>query len=182
MAIDMEQIPPSDPDEIQQFWELARERAGLGRLMAVTGIDSSASVPAQSWAFGDSPRLADELLDLVLAGAKTATSAALWEFTEAEEPVPARGDLSIVLDGRGHPRALIRTTSVVTTTFDEVDAEHAFREGEGDRSLEAWRTEHELYFRRQMQGRAAGFSPDLRVVLERFEVLFPTRIGRGPVR
>ena len=44
-------------------------------------------VPAQyqdlpRWAFGDNPALADELLALVLAGKKTATCGALWQYED----------------------------------------------------------------------------------------------------
>ena len=46
------------------------------------------------------------------------------------------GDVGlIVTDGRGIPHALIATTRVDVVPFDEVSAEHAFLEGEGDRSL-----------------------------------------------
>jgi uncharacterized protein YhfF len=53
--------------------------------------------------------------------------------------------------------------------FDEVDEEHARLEGEGDRSLAHWRTDHERFF---SEASARGFEPDMPVVLERFEVIY----------
>ncbi|MGV8966902.1 MAG: ASCH domain-containing protein [Cellulomonas sp.] len=159
-------------DEISAFWELARRGVGLGWLGVVVGPSPSDSVPPPAWAFGDSPELADALLGLVLAGTKTATSSGAWEYDD-EAPLPAEGDLSIILDGRGHPRALVRTTTVRVVPFAEVDAEFARREGEGDLSLEAWRTGHEAYFRRNLVARGGTFDPSVPIVTELFEVRFP---------
>jgi uncharacterized protein YhfF len=171
-------VPGADGDEIAAFWQLARGRAGLGRLAVLVGAGSRATVPPPAWAFGDSPRLADELLDLVLRGVKTATTSAVWEHTEAGTPLPEPGDLSIVLDGRGHPRALLRTTDVRTVRFADVDAEHAYLEGEDDRTLETWTAEHDRYFRRLAAAAGRTFDGDTEVLLERFEVRFPAR-ARG---
>ena len=43
----------------------------------------------QSWSFGDSPGLADELLALVLMGKKTATCGALRDYIADGTPIPA---------------------------------------------------------------------------------------------
>lgn len=66
----------------------------------------------EAWAFGAESTQADELLGLVLAGIKTGTASSLWDFEAEGEPLPAAGDLSILLDGRGEPRAVIRSTDV----------------------------------------------------------------------
>lgn len=168
-------VPVPDGDEIAAFWHLARGRAGLGRLAVLVGTGARASVPPPAWAFGGSPRLADELLALVLDGTKTATTTALVELTDAGEPLPERGDLSIVLDGRGHPRALIRTTDVRVVRFADVDAEHARLEGEDDRSLATWVVEHERYFARVLAAAGRRLDGDTEMVLERFEVRYPPR-------
>ena len=85
---------------------------------------------AVTFQFGDSPELADELLALVLAGAKTATCGALRDFDE-KEPVPEPGRRDVVLDGRGRPACAIETLSIVIQRFDEVDEAFAVAEGEG---------------------------------------------------
>jgi uncharacterized protein YhfF len=159
-------------ERITAFWESARPKAGRTSHGGAVGERSENVVPPPAWAFGDSPGLADELLGLVLAGTKTATASALWEFEVAEEPLPRRGDLSIVLDGEGVPRALIRTDAVETVPFDEVTAEHARLEGEDDLSLAAWREGHETYWRRTLEAAGRTFDPSMPVVCERFTVLY----------
>ena len=66
---------------------------------------------APAWAFGDSAGQADELLELVLAGIKTATCSALAAHG-ADEPLPQPCAVEVILDGDGRPRAVIRITSV----------------------------------------------------------------------
>lgn len=160
-------------DEILAFWEVARVRAGVVRFASVLGPGVPGTLVPPSWSFGDDPALADALLALVLDGTKTATSTALAEFEAGDEPLPARGDLSIVTDGAGRPGALIRTTRVETVPFDQVDAAFAAAEGEDDRSLDSWRVEHERYWRRVLEPLGAQFSPTMPVVTERFELLYP---------
>lgn len=159
--------------EIQAFWEMARGRANLGRLDVVTGTSVASAVPPPVWSFGDGPRLADELLGLVLDGTKTATSSSLAELEAGGEPVPRPGDISILVDAEGHPRALIRTTRVDVAAFRDVTEEFAALEGEDDRTLMSWRQEHERYFRRVLEGTGVEFDESLPVALEQFEVLYP---------
>ncbi|PFG43851.1 uncharacterized protein YhfF [Isoptericola jiangsuensis] len=175
---DAPQEPQGQLDDVQQaelitaFWESARPKAGRTSHGGAVGERSENVVPPPAWAFGDSPVLADELLGLVLAGTKTATASALWEFEAAAEPLPRKGDLSIVLDGAGSPRALIRTDAVETVPFDEVTAEHARREGEDDLTLESWRAGHEAYWRRTLEATGHAFDRSMPVVCERFTVLY----------
>jgi uncharacterized protein YhfF len=125
-----------------------------------------------AWAFGATPEHADGLLALVLSGVKTGTASALWDYEHSGDPVPAEGELSIILDGAGAPRAVIETTSVRIVPFDEVDAEHAHAEGEGDRTLAAWRDIHERFWREHSES-PRGYAPDMPVVCERFRVVHP---------
>lgn len=158
-----------DLDALVTYWESVRAKARIGRIAVVTGPGALASVPPVAFAFGDGPELADELLGLVLAGVKTGTSTAVAEL--GEEAPPREGELAIVLDGAGHPRALIRTTSVVQCAFRDVTPDFAASEGEGDRSLAYWRREHERYWRRVLGDER--FSEDIEVLCETFEVLDP---------
>ncbi|WGR68060.1 MULTISPECIES: ASCH domain-containing protein [unclassified Bradyrhizobium] len=115
----------------------------------------------RSFAFGDSPALADELLDLVIKGIKTATCS-----TEDEPNTSTPSERWVVLDGRGVPRCVIETSEVTYRRFDEVDADFAFDEGEGDRSLAYWRSAHRTYF-----GRLGRFSEDMMLMCERFRLV-----------
>ena len=158
-------------DEIADFWESSRVRAGLGRIAVVGGLTVAEGVAPMAWSFGDTPEQADRLLELVLAGTKTATSSALSEYDDEDAPLPRAGDLSIVVDGAGHPRALIRTTAVEVVPFGEVTEDFAAAEGEGERSLESWRSDHTEFFRRALG--VESVPDDFMVVTERFELLYP---------
>ena len=89
-----------------------------------------------SWYFGDSEELADELSALVVAGVKTATASLVWSYEAVNEPIPKVGDLSIITDFEGKPLSIIETTEVRVCPFNQVDAQFAYDEGEGDRSLD----------------------------------------------
>lgn len=143
---------------IVRFWADARE-----------AVPSLPVEPPEAWAFGATSKHADELLALVLSGIKTGTASALWDHG-ADEPIPAVGDLSIILDGAGEPRAVIETVAVETVPFDQVTAEHARVEGEQDRTLESWRRIHEEYWRKNSTN---GFARDMPVVCERFHLVHP---------
>ncbi len=115
----------------------------------------------RSFAFGDGPALADELLDLVMRGVKTATCS-----TEDEPNTSTPGERWIVLDGRGEPRCIIESLEVSYRRYHEVDAAFAREEGEGDRSLAYWREAHRGYF-----GRQGKFSEDMMLMCERFRLV-----------
>ena len=159
-------------DALVAFWQAAQAHLGMGRMDVVMGPGGYDLVPPPVWSFGDSPELADELLDLVLAGRKTATAGAVSEYEAGGEALPQVGDLAVVTDGAGTPRVVLRATQVDVVPFDEVTAEHAALEGEGDGSLESWRRDHEAFWRRTLPG--GSFDRRMPVVLERFEVVYPT--------
>ena len=113
-------------------------------------------------AFGDGPELADELLALVLAGYKRATC---WSAADGLLGA-SLGGRWVVEDGTGRPRAVVETVDLRQQRFDEVDADFAAAEGEGDRSLAYWREAHRRYFNRN-----GGFAPDMMLWCERFELI-----------
>jgi uncharacterized protein YhfF len=121
---------------------------------------------AVTFSFGDSPELNDALLELVLAGKKTATCAALRDFGPDGEELPVVGRRDVVLDSYGDPACAIETVEVTIKRFDEVDAEFAAAEGEGDQTFESWKASHKRYF-----ARTGGFSYDMKLVCERFKVV-----------
>jgi uncharacterized protein YhfF len=130
----------------------------------------------ESFFFDDNEPSANQLAALVLAGRKRATAALLWCHEQEGKPLPRPGDLSIVTDFAGTPLCVIETSRVDIVRFDEVSAEFAATEGEGDASLAYWRRTHEAFFGREC--RRIGRVPDPRmpVVCERFEVVFRTTL------
>ena len=123
-----------------------------------------------AWAFGDE---ADELARLVNAGIKTATASAGPLYDLDGEALPKAGQYSVILDSRGEAVCVIRTTRVFVAPFSQVDATHAYREGEGDRSLAYWRQVHERFFRAEMKAAGLRFHEDMPVVCEEFRKVFP---------
>ena len=149
------------PQEVYEFWERAKSEMGI------EGDFQDA------WGFGDSPELKDELLDLVLEGRKRATTPSVKELEMDGEAGPRVGEHNIILDGTGRPRAVIRTVSVRRTRFCDIDEEHAFEEGEDDRTLESFRQEHIKYYKRIGRTMGFEFSEEMEVILERFELVYP---------
>lgn len=116
----------------------------------------------ESFSFGDSPEMTDELLSLVLSGKKTATS---WAATHGSLNSEV-GKKQIIEDSKGNPRAIIETTELKLQKFSEVDEAFAREEGEGDLSLEYWRKEHQRYFTQERT-----FSPEMNVYCQRFKLV-----------
>ena len=122
-----------------------------------------------AWAFGAEP---DLLADLVVKGIKTATASAYDEHIFYDEPLGDVGALSIILDGQENAVCIIETTKVTVLPFKDVSEQHAFKEGEGDRSLAYWRQIHEELFTKWLTEIGLSFGPESKVVLEEFRVVY----------
>ena len=133
----------------------------------------------EAFHFGDSEALADELAALVAAGTKRATAGLLWSYEAEGKPLPKPGDLSIVQQWSGEPVCIIETVSVVVVPFEEVGAEFAATEGEGDGSLECWRAGHWAYFGRECARLGKRPSASMLVVCESFKVVYRGRASEA---
>lgn len=164
----------TDDETYDAFWERAKEHLRLNAAPGYFGASALEAIRPPAWSFGYTPELADELLELVLEGRKTAGAGALWEYEVEDEPLPTVGTLGIVLDGAGQPRAVVVTTAVEVVPFDQVTEEHARLEGEGDLSLAYWREAHRHFFTglAERSADAQGFSDDMPVVCEQFDVVY----------
>jgi len=60
--------------------------------------------------------------------------------------MPTVGHLQVVIDWNGKPICIIEIDSVETCKYNEVTAEFAHAEGEGDGSLKWWREAHWRFF------------------------------------
>lgn len=151
------------PATIRAFWAW---------YAATAGNDVSARF-YEAFHFDDNEPSANELAALVLAGTKRATASLAWSFESSGKPPPKRGDLSVVTDWDGRPSSIIETTQVDVVPYEEVSAEFAAVEGEGDKSLRYWREAHWAYLGRECA--RIGRAPNLLmpVVCERFEVVYP---------
>ena len=151
------------PTHIQPFWK---------SFEAAIGHDASSRF-YESFHFGDSETNANALGNLVLQGPKRATAGLLWTNEIKNRPIPKIGDLSVVTNWQQEPLCIIETTQVEIVPYEEVDADFAAVEGEGDGSLRYWREVHWLYFSRECQ--RLGKEPNLRmpIICERFKVVYP---------
>lgn len=135
-------------------------------------INPNAPKDYEVWAFGDSKEMADELAKLVLVGTKTATASNYTLYELEDESLPNVGLHNVILDGEGRAVAIVETTSVEVVPFDEVTEDHAFLEGEGDRSLKYWRNVHEIFFKKEFENIHTEFHYKTLVVCEKFQLVF----------
>lgn len=123
----------------------------------------------EAWAFGGAP---DLLAGLVVRGEKTATASAGPLYALENEPLPQVGEYSVILNAQDEAVCIIRTTRVYTCPFHAVSPEHAYKEGEGDKSLAYWRAVHAEFFTACMAEAGLRFTPDMPVVCEEFELVY----------
>jgi uncharacterized protein YhfF len=166
--------PPDKTDATDSFFRAFKLDAGVG-------ADDYAVV-----AFGDSEAMADELLELALIGIKRATASLARDYagggSDGKEPLPKVGDLVVVVDGRGKPRCVWRTTDIELKPLNEVDDAFAFDEGEGERTRDWWLKAHRDDFTRQAAREGFDMHDGIETVFERFTVVWPRLYADGPKR
>jgi uncharacterized protein YhfF len=155
------------PPHVAYFWHDYANAAG--------SVDETRFYEA--FHFGDSEELADSLAKLVLSGVKRATAGSVWSFEAEGKRLPQPGDLSVVTNWAGTPLCVIETLAVDIVPFNEVTAEFAATEGEGDGSLSFWREAHRQYFTRECARMGRQFAEDMLVACERFRVAFQPSNG-----
>ncbi len=150
------------PTAIAAYWK---------RFSAATGNTDSTRFYDVAY-FGDSEALANALADLVLKGIKRATAGSLASFEHEGKRPPRPGDFSIITNWAGAPLCVIETTRVDVVPFDQVTAEFAATEGEGDGSLEYWRAAHTAFFSRECARIGEVFSESMLIACELFHVVY----------
>ena len=146
---------------IEQYWQEFLQKTG--RPPETTYFES--------FHFTNDERLANELLELVLAGKKRATSSSLLCYAAGEDPKP--GNLSIVTDWDGNPHCVIETQAVQIIPFCEMTFEICSREGE-DECLETWQAGHRSFFAQDCVEMGYEFTETMPVVFEDFAVVYRT--------
>ena len=151
-------------DRVEAYWQ---------RFLASLPVDSpyhQHGYNAEKW--GDHRELAEELGTLIAAGTKTASCSSLWEWEAEGNPIPEVGLITIVLNWEGAPLCIIETVEVEIKPYNQVDAQFAYEEGEGDRSIQYWREAHWRYFSRTLAAIDREPSEDMSLVCERFRVVY----------
>lgn len=93
-------------------------------------------------------------------------------YLAENSPLPTVGAHSVLLDTAGNALCVLRNIAVTVVPFCMVTEQHAYKEGEGDRSLRYWREAHRKFFTSELKEIDATFSEDMLVVCEEFEVVF----------
>lgn len=110
--------------------------------------------------------------ELIKKGEKLAScSLDIWYSQEGEER-PETGHLQVVTDWHGEPQCIIKITEVSTCAFNQVSAEFAAAEGEGDKSYAWWRDAHWTFFSKECEELGIEMREDILLVLEHFEVVY----------
>ena len=163
------------PDHLKHIKEESKKYKG--ELMtpqemwnAYKKINPSIGDEIDAWAFGVE---ADLLADLVLRGEKIATASAYDLYALEDEPLPQEGTFDVILDSQNQAVCIVEITKVSVQPFHQVSAEHAYKEGEGDKSLAYWRQVHEEFFTEWLEEAGLTFTPDSKVVLEEFRKVYP---------
>ena len=125
----------------------------------------------EAWAFCGGGAAGDELAKLTLQGIKTATASSLIAYA-CDDEIPTAGCYSVILYDNGEAACVIRDTIVSIVPFDEVSPEHAYREGEDDRSLAMWRDVHRRFCTPDYEAAGKPFDEHGLCVLEEFEVVY----------
>ena len=113
-----------------------------------------------NWHLGDNKETADELFELVIRGEKTATS---YLYTDDQNEL----GFSILTNWDESKKALLLTNKVYVIPFDKVTRQHAFKEGEGDKSLKHWKEIHKNFFNLDK----IEFNKNSKIICEEFELI-----------
>lgn len=132
-----------------------------------------------SFYFCDNKKDADDCAELVVNGIKRATATSLWWFEINSEPLPEVGDQYVVTDWNGNAKAVIETTKIDKVPYNEITSEFAAIEGEGDKSLEYWKSVHKAYYKREMEPHGVKFDENMIIVCEYFKTIYTVKDQNG---
>jgi uncharacterized protein YhfF len=134
-----------------------------------------------------------ELVDLVLAGTKTATAGLAVELELDGETMPAPGFREAVIDAEGRVVGVIETTDCRVVRMADVDDQFARAEGEGFADAADWRAAHERFWngyleelRERLGDAEFSLTDDTAVICQRFRLVErypdPIPLSGGPSR
>lgn len=89
-----------------------------------------------------------------------------------KEELPKVGDIAIVTDWNGNPKAIIRTTKVEIVKYKDITPEYAQLEGEGNKTLEYWKKVHWDYYTEEMNKFGEKPNEEMKIVCEYFETIW----------
>lgn len=141
----------------EEMWKIYSEKNGLE------------NEKYEAWAYGDDP---DKLAELTANGIKTATCSAYYWYETEGEKMPKAGEYSVILNSKDEAVCITKATKVYVEQFKNISSEYAYKEGEGDRSLEYWTNVHKDFFTKELAEVGAAFDENMKLVCEEFEVVY----------
>ncbi|MBP6008654.1 MAG: ASCH domain-containing protein [Rhodoferax sp.] len=128
--------------------------------------------------YGDSEELSNELLALIRSGRKRAGTGLLWAYQHDAQRIARTGDIEIVVDHLNVPVMVTRVVRSEVIEYNQVTAEYAALEGEGDGSLAYWRKAHWNFFGRECKRIGREPTETMPVICTVFEVVLEL-VGTG---
>jgi uncharacterized protein YhfF len=144
-------------NKIEQYWQEFCKQENLKDIQY-----------KEAFQFGEK---ADWLADLVVTGKKTATCSSYQLYEIENEPLPKKGDYSIVLNSENTPVAIIQVESVDIYPLNVVSEDFALAEGEG--TYMEWWDAHVNFFKEDLKRYNLTFTPEMKAVCERFRKVYP---------
>lgn len=120
---------------------------------------------------GGTPEATEIITKLILAGDKTGTFTSPWMYEGDQSITPVISGYSVLTDSTGTPRAVLRTTSLLTLPFNQITEKETALDGPAIRSLDVWQPIHVRFFTNELETRGKAFVEDMPVSVEKFEVV-----------
>ncbi|MBY8140115.1 ASCH domain-containing protein [Vibrio fluvialis] len=118
---------------------------------------------------------ANECARLINDDVKRASCSLKAGYDADSEPLPEVGRITVVLNWQQEPVCIIRLNKVEVMPFNQISAEFAALEGEGDGTYVWWRAAHIDFFTQYAQQVGVAFNEESDIVLEYFEKVFPLK-------
>ena len=115
--------------------------------------------------------ITDDLIDLYLAGKKSAGSSLVEDFETCGDPLPKVGNFWILLNSKEEPVMILKTVRIEINKFKDIPVRIAIAEGEGDSSLAYWKEVHSRLYSPYLKQWGVDDINEAHVITEFFEIV-----------
>lgn len=140
-----------------------------------TCLPSLSAPPADGFyrvrSIGGSPQATETITKLILDELKTGTFTSPWMYDGDRTITPVVGGYSVLTDSTDTPRAVLKTTGLMTLPFNQITENETALDGPAVRPLDVWRPIHVTFFTNELTTRGKSFVEDMPVTVEKFEVV-----------
>lgn len=157
-------------NKLEAFWVHAINAARLDPDTAFSGQKELTALCPVAFAGGDTEAEADAFLEAVVSGKKKVFCSYIPSYEMEGVPYPERGDMAILCDGRGNPRALLVNECSEKIPFQEITEEIA--RAAGEESLASWQEKYRKIFRAECERQGREFSEKDSVLIEHIKAIY----------